>query len=357
MKEHSPSTRSTGCRGRRAAAAGLLALAALPGLRAADNTPAWLQQGVEWLRDLSEAKITITVPSQESWRNFWNAVANGLNSDSIDALAAITPQAEMALGHLDQYPAMKPYADWLRQRLDYIEVADEVVKAERRERIPGPKPPAPPPPSPPPRPAPSPPPPVVIRPSVPPPAPRPPPVTVTPARKRALAKTARSGEIWKRRLAQRAAPANATALVPRLKTIFRAEGVPEQLVWLAEVESTMNPNARNPSGAAGLFQMMPPTARRFGLRVAPPPDERYDPEKQARAAAQYLRFLKGRFKDWPLALAAYNAGEGRVGNALKAAGGRTFDDIAPLLSVETQMYVPKIDAVLQRREGVPLARL
>jgi membrane-bound lytic murein transglycosylase D len=172
-----------------------------------------------------------------------------------------------------------------------------------------------------------------------------------------MSRSARSSAIWKRRIAQRAAPANARELVPKLKKIFREEGVPEQLVWLGEVESTMDPDARNPSGAAGLFQMMAATARRFGLRVSPPPDERFDAEKQARAAAKYLSYLQRQFKNWPLALAAYNAGEGRIGKALKESGGKTFDDIAPSLSVETQMYVPKIDAVLQHREGIGLARL
>jgi len=317
----------------------------------AAETPQWLEDADGWIKTLSESKITITVPSQESWLNFWEAVNSSLHSDSIDSLASITPQAETALGYLDQYPGMKPYADWLRQRLDFIEVADEVVREEQRSHMPRP----PSQPTPVPGPAPQVPP-VVIRPS-PQPAPKRPPVVATPARKQSLSRSARSSDVWKRRISQRPAPANAVEMVPRLKKIFRAEGVPEQLVWLAEVESTMNPNARNPSGAAGLFQMMPPTATRFGLRVSPPPDERFNPEKQAQAAARYLKFLNGRFKDWPLALAAYNAGEGRVGNALRKSGGRTFDDIAPLLSVETQMYVPKIDAVLQRREGIALARL
>jgi membrane-bound lytic murein transglycosylase D len=181
-------------------------------------------------------------------------------------------------------------------------------------------------------------------------------VATPPARRDSRSRMARSEDIWKRKLARRAAPVDAKELVPRLKAAFRAEGVPEQLVWLAEVESTMDPQARSPAGAVGLFQMMTPTAQRFGLKTSPV-DERLDPVRQATAAAQYLRFLHGKFRSWPLALAAYNAGEGRIAKALKAQNGRTFDDIASVLSVETQMYVPKISAVLQLREGAQLDRL
>jgi membrane-bound lytic murein transglycosylase D len=115
----------------------------------------------------------------------------------------------------------------------------------------------------------------------------------------------------------------------------------------------MNPNARNPGGASGLFQFMPATAKRFGLRTHLP-DQRKHPEKSARAAAQYLRFLYGEFGSWPLAVAAYNAGEGRVKAALDKGkdGARTFADIRQHLPLETRMYVPKVEAVVNLREGV-----
>jgi len=133
--------------------------------------------------------------------------------------------------------------------------------------------------------------------------------------------------------------------------------VPPELVWIAEVESSFDPRARSPAGAAGLFQLMPATAQRFGLRSSWPWDQRLKPEPSARAAAQYLSFLHGKFKDWRLALAAYNAGEGTVQDLLTRRKAHSYDAIARELPAETQMYVPKVEAILLRREGVRLAEL
>ena len=166
----------------------------------------------------------------------------------------------------------------------------------------------------------------------------------------------RSDELWVKKLAKRPLPANAEKLIPRLKAVFKAEGVPTELVWIAEVESSLNPDAKSPSGAVGLFQFMPATAERFGLRTAFF-DERKDPEKSARAAARYLKVLYRQTGSWRLALASYNAGEGRVGMALEKQNARSFDEIADHLPVETQMYVPKVMAVIALRENVDPARL
>lgn len=257
---------------------------------------------------------------------------NALASGSVDTLAPLKPYAEEALRTVEAFPELAAYAGWLRQRLDYFEVADEVV----RSRPPPPKPPPPPPPSPAPAPTPSP----------KPPTPPPPQSSVTES----------DYDVWYGKIRKRTAPARASELVPALKPVFREEGVPEEIVWLAEVESSFNPSAQSPVGARGLYQFMPATAERFGLALKPK-DERLDPAKSARAAAQYLRFLHRKFGDWQLALAAYNAGEGRVGRLLAKTQGTGFEDIAVHLPAETRMYVPKMRAVVQVREGVDLRTL
>ena len=96
---------------------------------------------------------------------------------------------------------------------------------------------------------------------------------------------------------------------------------------------------------------MPETARSLGLDTFIP-DERADPDKSAHAAARYLRTLHGKFGDWPLALAAYNAGEGRVARLLAARHATTYAAIASGLPAETRMYVPKVCALVAVRAGV-----
>ena len=118
----------------------------------------------------------------------------------------------------------------------------------------------------------------------------------------------------------------------------------------------MNPSAKSPVGAVGLYQFMAPTVERFGLKTRPV-DERLVPEKSALAAAKYLKVLHKQFNSWPLALAAYNAGEGRVGRLLKNSSAKTFEAIENSLPVETQMYVPKVMAIVALREGVDPAKL
>jgi membrane-bound lytic murein transglycosylase D len=163
-------------------------------------------------------------------------------------------------------------------------------------------------------------------------------------------------DLWTARVRGRPLPARAAELMPRLRAAFVAEGVPSELAWLAEAESTLNPAARSPAGAKGLFQLMPETARSLGLGTFMP-DERTDPEKSARAAARYLRALHAKFGDWPLALAAYNAGEGRVSRALAARGAKDFTTIASALPAETRMYVPKVCALVALRTGVVLEKI
>jgi membrane-bound lytic murein transglycosylase D len=144
--------------------------------------------------------------------------------------------------------------------------------------------------------------------------------------------------------------------VPELKPIFAAQKIPPELVWVAEVESSFDRRARSPAGAAGLFQLMPDTARRFGLSLWPR-DQRFQPEPSATASAQYLKFLYDRFHDWRLALAAYNCGEGTVQKLLDRYKTQSYDGIAEHLPAETQMYVPRVEAVVLQREGTRLEQL
>ena len=98
---------------------------------------------------------------------------------------------------------------------------------------------------------------------------------------------------------------------------------------------------------------MPSTAKALGLGTFLP-DERTDPEKSARAAAHYLRSLFDKFGSWPLALAAYNAGDGRVSRLLASRGATDFAGVSSALPAETRMYVPKVCALVAVRSGTPL---
>lgn len=128
------------------------------------------------------------------------------------------------------------------------------------------------------------------------------------------------------------------------KEIFRQAGVPTELLTVAEVESGFQPRALSPKGALGLWQFMPETARRYGLRVDGQVDDRLNPELETRAAARYLHDLYLRFRDWPLALAAYNAGENTVQAAIMQHGTMDFWALRQwhLLPEETRSYVPAI---------------
>ena len=129
---------------------------------------------------------------------------------------------------------------------------------------------------------------------------------------------------------------------PALTSILREKGLPAGLMGVAAIESGFNPLALSPKGARGLWQLMPETARRYGLLVEPYQDERTDPVKSTLAAAAYMRDLYTQFQDWPLALAAYNAGEDRVAQAMRRAGARDFWTLRrkSALPDETLRYVP-----------------
>lgn len=139
-----------------------------------------------------------------------------------------------------------------------------------------------------------------------------------------------------------------TPYMPQMKEIFKAEGIPTSLVYLAIVESACNPKAYSRAKAAGMWQFIPGTARRYGLAVDFWEDERFDPERSAKASARYLKDLYDAFGDWHLALAAYNCGEGRIQRKLAKNSGDDFWDMRDKgdLVRETREYVPAILAAI-----------
>lgn len=271
-----------------------------------------------------EVKEQYEFPTKEQWDEFVTRLQTALENNDLAQLATYLPEAKAALATLRVLPGYEDYADWLEERIDYVEAAQ---KASLPPLTPTPAP--------------------VETPAKPPqPTPAPPPSAPSPA-------TARIPyyDLWIQRISDRPVPERAERLLPEVQAAFKAEGVPVELAWMAEAESTFNPNARSPAGAKGLFQMMPDTAKNLGLSTFLP-DERTDASKSARAAAKYLRTLHEKFGEWPLALAAYNAGEGRVTKLLKQRGSSNFAGIASALPSETRMYVPKVCATIAVRTGV-----
>lgn len=277
-----------------------------------DSAEEWAQENLD--EDVLAALADV---DRKEVEKFLREFQTQLKSENVLDLPALSDAAKAVLPILEAHEETKPYAFWLRSRLDYFEVAEEFRKA-----------------TPPPR---------LVPGQAPKPLPNPSPETERKA--------------WVKKVSVREWPKGAQELVPKLKPIFASERVPPELVWVAEVESSFNPDACSPVGAAGLFQLMPATAKRFGLSRSWFRDQRYQPEPSARAAAKYFRYLHQEFGDWRLALAAYNSGEGTVQRLLEKHKARSFDAIATRLPAETQMFVPKVEATILKREGVQLAAL
>ena len=253
---------------------------------------------------------------QQKTKAFLETIQKQFQGEYVIDLAQLRDSAKVILPLMENHEETLPYALWLKARMDYLDIADEL-----RLLVPPPQ----------------------VKPG----APAPPPFNPAPEKDR---------EIWIKKLSTRPVPPEAKPYVASLKPIFIKQRIPAELIWIAEVESSFDPRARSPAGAAGLFQLMPATAKQYGLRTWPV-DQRLKPEDSAEAAAKYLYYLKNRFQDWRLVLAAYNAGEGTVQKLLDRSKTKTYDTISTRLPAETQLYVPKVEATLLRREGLKLGNL
>ena len=135
-----------------------------------------------------------------------------------------------------------------------------------------------------------------------------------------------------------------TRYQPKMREALRAQGLPEDLVYLSMIESGYNTHAYSHAAAAGLWQFIPSTGRFYNLRIDWWMDERRDPEKATAAGLSYLADLHKIFDDWYLAFAAYNTGPGRVRRATRNADSSDYWVLVdgPHLHPETDNYVPKI---------------
>jgi len=132
-----------------------------------------------------------------------------------------------------------------------------------------------------------------------------------------------------------------------VQRVLKEEGLPQDLIYLAQAESAFLPQAVSKAGARGMWQFMSFAGRKYGLQKTWWVDERQDPEKATRAAARDLRDLYGEFGDWYLAMAAYNSGAGAVQHAVERTGYADFWELyhRNVLPKETMNYVPIILAL------------
>lgn len=143
----------------------------------------------------------------------------------------------------------------------------------------------------------------------------------------------------------RAVRSRAETYFPMIEQILAEEGVPDELKYLAVIESALNPRAHSWAGASGMWQFIPATGRHSGLTVTREYDERLNPEKATRAAARHLKELYAMFGDWQLAISGYNCNPAKIRRELARAEARlgrkaTFWDIYNNIPRETRGYVP-----------------
>ena len=276
-----------------------------------------MQGAQQWAQDNLDTNVLNALPKVDDpdVQQFLHDLQQRFQGEYVVDLAELRDTARTFLPLLEGREETRPYAAWLAAQMDYLDVADEI-----RITIPAP----------------------VIETNA------PPPLTNPPAQM--------ERELWVKQVSGRPWSAAAKEFVPVLKPVFAAQKIPSELVWVAEVESSFDRRAVSPAGAAGLFQLMPDTAKRFGLSLWPR-DQRFQAEPSANASAQYLKSLHDRFQDWRLALAACNAGEGTVQKLLDRYQTKSYDDIAGHLPAETQLYVPRVEAVIVQREGAKLELL
>jgi membrane-bound lytic murein transglycosylase D len=299
----------------------LILLAGLLSARAADDTitlPDVIQGAQQWAQENLDTNILNSLPKVDdpAVQQFFRDMQERFQGDYVVNIASLRQTAQVILLLLENNDDTQPYAAWLDARMDYFDVAGEIRITILPPKIETNQPPQP---------------------------------AVNPPPKK-------ERELWVKKVSGRPWPAAAKEFIPQLKSIFTAQKIPPELVWVAEVESSFDRRARSPAGAAGLFQLMPETAKRFGLSLWPR-DQRFQPEPSATASAEYLKFLYTRFQDWRLTLAAYNCGEGTVQKLLDRYNTRIYDDIATHLPAETQMYVPRVEAIVLQREGANLEQL
>lgn len=136
---------------------------------------------------------------------------------------------------------------------------------------------------------------------------------------------------------------------PVLAPILKKNGVPADLIYLAVVESTLNPRAVSPAKAGGLWQFIPSTAKEYGLEVNDYVDERFDPVKATDAACRYLKKAYSKYGKWESVAASYNAGQTRISNELESQGADTAYDL--WLPEETMRYMYRLLATKMLMEN------